>query len=154
MCSDQCSWTHYNRPLRVCTRRGKGKKGDSHLVNAPGVAETPPLPRVRFAYVVARVTASALGRLSAKARTTILRRAFLVHFVNLVAELRDRRARDSRSCSRETSLDDIVRDVALELAGYVHQVEGHDWAKSVISLYTVAGTKGIGMGEGESGVSR
>ena len=100
------------------------KREGSHLIDTPGTAETPSLPRVRFADVVARIAASALGRISAVARAAIVGRAFLAHLVNVVAELGVLRTWDSRSCSCETSLDDIVRDVALELARDVHHVEG------------------------------
>ena len=85
----------------------------SHLLDARRVAETPPLPRVRLADVVARIAASVFGGFSAVARAAIVGRVLLAHLLNVVVELADLRARDSRSCSCETSLGDIVRDVAL-----------------------------------------
>jgi hypothetical protein len=97
---------------------------DSHLVNGPGIAETPPPSRVRLTDGIARVTASTLGRFSAIARATIPFRALFVQFVDVVPELHDLRARDSRSRRCEASLDDVVGDVTLELARYVHQVKG------------------------------
>lgn len=85
-----------------------GRERFAHLLDAPGIAETPPLARVRLADVVARIAASVLGRLSAVARAAIVGRVVLAHLVDVVAELGDLRARDSRSCGRETSLGDVV----------------------------------------------
>lgn len=113
--------------IRVCTpptRRKEGRGRQTHLVNPPRVAKTPAPPRVRLPDGIARVTASALGRLSAIARPTIPVHALLVQPINVVAELADLRTRDDRSCSRETGFGDVMGDVALDLPGYIHQVEG------------------------------
>ncbi len=156
MRSDQCSWTHY-APLRVRTQQeGKDEKNkkrkDSHLLNPPGATEAPPLPRVRFADRIARVAASALGGFSAKARAAIVGLAVLVQLVEVVVELPVLRTRDSRSCSRETSFDDVVGNVALELAGYVRQVEGQYCAQIGSVSWGGAGRRRVAAGyEGHSG---
>jgi len=46
-----------------------------------------------------------------------------VQFVNVIAELGGVRARDRGSIFRETGFDDIMCDIALELARNIHHVE-------------------------------
>jgi len=153
MRSDQCSWTHYAPSQSPHATRREKKRKDSHLLNPPGATEAPPLPRVRFADRIARVAASALGGFSAIARAAIVGLAVLVQLVEVVVELPVLRTRDSRSCSRETSFDHVVGNVALELAGYVRQVEGQ-YCAQIGSVSWGGGrrrvTKAISGGESEA----
>jgi len=104
---------------------GGTTRARTHLVNGSGITETPTFPRVRLTNFIARITTTAaLGWFTAIARTTVPFRALLVQLVNVITELSDLRALDNRSCSRETGFEDVVRDVALKLPRYIHQVEG------------------------------
>jgi hypothetical protein len=127
MWSAQCSSTHYTHThvSESCTLEAKIGAA-AHLVDPSRVAKTPAPSLVRLTDGIARVAAPivAFGSFPAKARAAIPGRALFVQFVNVVPELTDLRARDGRSCGRETGFGDVMGDVALDLPGYIHQVEG------------------------------
>jgi hypothetical protein len=74
-------------PARKRKRDTRVKR--THLLNGSGVTKTPASPRVRLTNGIARVAASALGRFTAKARATIVLRAFVAYLVNVITELCD-----------------------------------------------------------------
>jgi hypothetical protein len=93
-----------------------------HLLDTVGTRETPTLVHVCLSNLIARVTAPISGFLSTVARPAIPTRTSLSKLVDLVAEVVAPRCRNVRASLGNPLLENIMRNIALLLAGDVHNI--------------------------------
>lgn len=96
------------------------------LLDAVRVVEAPALADIGLADVLARVAAAVLGRRRAVARAAVVGVLALRRALHVALELPDLFGLDLVPVLAQTRLDNVVRQVALALAGDVHHVERQD----------------------------
>lgn len=104
-------------------------KESGYLLDRIWPVEAPSTVHVRLPYVLAGVTAPALGLNTTVARPAVATLALAVDLVQVVLELGDDGGRDGEPTLVHACLQDVVCDVGLSLTADIHDVQAKHWEK-------------------------